>query len=62
MANKDDLLIKSVISKKDFSYQKGECSLGFTLKVDNSSELRDFRFCLEQAIKDIDEILEGMKN
>lgn len=55
-------LVKNIISKKEFSFSKGNCTLSFTLRVDNSSELKDFKSCLEEAIKDIEEILKGMKN
>ncbi len=62
MANKKDILTKSIIGRKDFSYSKKGCNLRFNLRIDNSSELRPFKSCMEEAIKDIDEILEGMKN
>ena len=55
-------LIKLIIDRKDFSYSQKGVSLKFNLRVDNSSELKNFRLCLEEAIKDIDEILKGMKN
>lgn len=55
-------LIKLIIDRKDFSYSQKGVSLKFNLRVDNSSELKNFRSCLEEAIKDIDSILEGMKN
>lgn len=55
-------IITKITTKKDFSYTKETCSLNFTLNIDNSSELRDFRSCLIAATKDIDKILEGMKN
>ncbi len=55
-------LTKIITAKKEFSYKNGVCNLSFTLRVDNSSELKDFRACLDTAIKDIDEILKGMKN
>ena len=55
-------LVKSVVSKKDFSFRKGKCSLNFILRTDNTSELRDFRSCLKEAMNDIDEILKTMKN
>jgi len=34
----------------------------FNLPIDTSSELTSFKSCLEEAIKDINEILKGMKN
>ena len=62
MANEKNLLIKSVISKKEFSYSKKGVSLNFNLRIDDTSELRAFKDCMTQAIKDLEEILEGMKN
>ena len=59
---KADLITKSLIARKEFSYSKKGTTLNFTLRVDNSSELKSFKSCLEEAIKDIDEILKGMKN
>ena len=53
---------KSFIKKQEFSYNKNGTNLSFTLRVDNSSELKSFKVCLEEAIKDIEEILKGMKN
>ena len=55
-------LTKSLISRKEFTYTKNKVNLTFTLRVDNSSELKPFKSCLEAAVKDIDEILKGMKN
>ena len=55
-------LIKLIIDRKDFSYSQKGVSLKFNLRVDNSSELKNFRLCLEEAIKDIDEIVKGMRN
>lgn len=55
-------LTKSLISKQDFSYSKGVVSLNFTLRTDNSSELKSFKSCLEEAIIDINNLLKGMKN
>lgn len=57
-----DILEKVIVDRKDFSYSKKGVSLKFNLRIDNSSELRPFKSCLEEAIKDIDTILEGMKN
>lgn len=55
-------LIKSLISRKEFTYSKKGVSLNFNLRTDNSSELKAFKDCLLEALKDIDEILKGMKN
>ena len=59
---KPSILIKSVTEKKDFSYSKGDVNLNFTLRVDNSSQLRPFLDILNEAKKDIEELLKGMKN
>ncbi len=61
MAEKN-VLTKIITNNKDFSYSKKDVNLKFSLRVDNSSQLRPFRECLEEAIKDIDEILKGIKN
>lgn len=55
-------LEKIIIARKEFSYTQAGVTLKFNLRVDNSSELKNFQSCLAEAQKDIDEILEGMKN
>lgn len=60
--NKKDILTKTLITRKEFSYSKKGVTLNFTLRVDNSSELKPFKSCLEEATQDINEILKGMKN
>lgn len=57
-----NILTKSLVTRKEFSYIKDKVELKFTLRIDNSSELRPFKECLQEATKDIDEILEGIKN
>jgi hypothetical protein len=56
------VLTKTLSTHKDFSYAHKGVSLKFALPIDDSSSLRPFKECLEEAIKDIDLILEGMKN
>jgi hypothetical protein len=56
------ILTKTIITRKDFSYEQKGVNLKFNLPIDTSSELQSFKSCLEEAIKDIDKILEGMKN
>jgi hypothetical protein len=56
------ILTKTIITRKDFSYEQKGVTLKFNLPIDNSSELKSFKSCLEEAIQDIDKILEGMKN
>ena len=48
---------KSLITKKDFGYSHGLCTLNFTLKIDDKTELNSFRKCLIEALKDIEEEL-----
>ena len=54
--NMKNILVKTITEKKEFSYKNGICNLSFTLRVDNTSELKDFRSCLEAAMSDIDEL------
>lgn len=59
-----NIITKNVTFRKDFSYSNKEknVNLSFSIRIDNSSELKGFRTLLEQAIVDIDEELKGMKN
>ena len=59
---KNSSLIKSLIKRQEFSYSKNDVNLKFTLRIDNSSELRLFLDCLESAKQDIEDILKGMNN
>ncbi len=59
---KSSSLIKSLIRRQEFSYSQKGTNLNFSLRIDNSSELKNFKDCLGEAIKDIDIILKGMKN
>ena len=49
---------KVLATKRDFNYVKDGITLGFTLNIDNEKELKNFRECLVEAIKDIDETIE----
>lgn len=62
MASNKLIIQKTFVQRQEFTYQKNSATLKFNLRVDNSSELRDFRECMIEAVKDIDEILKGMKN
>ena len=62
MAIKCDIFTKSIITRKEFSYSKKGTNLNFNLRVDNSSELKAFKDCMIEAIRDIDELLKGRKN
>ena len=60
--NKKDILAKNLVTRKEFSYSYKGVSLSFSLRVDNSSELKHFKTLLEESTKDIEEILRGIKN
>lgn len=60
--SKKEITTKEITTSKQFSYSKKDISLDFNLKVDNSSELRDFRDILTQALKDVNEEIDKMKN
>jgi hypothetical protein len=62
MANKKDFIVKSTIERKTFEYTKGPVNLSFTLRTDNTSELKPWLECLEEAEKDVRELLALMKN
>ncbi len=50
-------LQKKLTRKQDFNYSKGISTLNFVLNIDKKN-LKDFKECLLEAIKDIDELLE----
>lgn len=54
-------LEKSIITSKAFLYKRGKVSLNFSLEIDNKSELINFRTCLTEAKKDIENILKEIK-
>jgi len=55
----ENSLQKTQITKRDFSYKKGNCSLNFTLNIEEKNELKDFIECLTEAEKDINKLLEN---
>ncbi len=46
---------------RNFNYTKGNVRLNFTLRIDIKQELKDFKECLEQALKDVNEELNSKK-
>jgi len=56
---KKRFLQKNLTTKKDFRYSKGSSQLNFVLSIDVESGLKDFRECLVEALKDIDELLDS---
>lgn len=55
-------LQKNITTTKSFSYIKDDTNLSFSLNVDNSSQVRKFKSLLEEAIRDLDQELNNMKN
>ena len=60
--SKKNVLIKSFVERREFSYKQDNVALTFSLRVDNSHELRNFRLCLQEAINDIDDMLKNRKD
>ena len=59
---KKNIVKKEIISRNNFSYEKNGAKLDFSLRIDRSDELRNFKDCMLQAVEDIDVILKGLKN
>lgn len=57
MSKKNQQVVSTGKLNRDFSYQKGDVHLNFTLRVDIKTELRDFLECLKAAVVELDEIL-----
>lgn len=58
MANKkQEVLEKSLSTKREFSYRQKKVDLKFTLNIDSSSEAQSFLICLKEAIKDVEKII-----
>lgn len=43
---------KTLSTTKTFKYAQGAISLSFTINIDNKEELKSFRKCLQEALKD----------
>ena len=52
-----NIVKREKVDKRQFSYSKNKVNLGFTLRTDVKSELKDFRDLLEKAIEDINKEL-----
>lgn len=57
-----DVIEKQFTQRQEFVYTKKGVTLRFTLRTDNSSELRPFRECMAEAIVDLDKIIKSLKN
>lgn len=60
--NKKSIITKNIIENTVFAYQKDDITLNFTLRSDNSSNMRKFRDILKEATRDVELIIKGMKN
>ncbi len=61
MAKKSEMQ-KSEVSRKEFGFTKDGVQLNFTLRVDNTSELRPFKECLSAALESVDQEIAKLKN
>lgn len=61
MAKKEEV-VKTSVQRKEFSYSFGGTTLSFTLRVDNTSELRPFLKLLQIAVVEITAEIEKLKN
>ena len=62
MAKKPEVIVKNSIQRKDFSYTLNETNLNFSLRVDNTSELRPFLRLLQTAVEEVEEEIKKLKN
>lgn len=51
---KPNQIVKSPITRKEYSYQLGAVRLTFTLRQDNTQEMLHFKSLMESAIVDIE--------
>jgi len=54
---KKNQIKKEIKTSKTFNYKKNSCNLSFSLSIDENKELIDFKSCLEEATKDINNLL-----
>jgi hypothetical protein len=59
---KSEQVVSNSVQRKEFSYSVGGVQLSFTLRVDNSSELRPFLKLLEKATTDVVAEIGNLKN
>lgn len=61
--SKDKSVMKKDTSQvtKQFAYFKGGVELKFSLRIDVKQQLKEFKECLEQALKDVSEELNAKK-
>ena len=49
-----DIVVKSQVTKKEFSFSKNDCNLNFTLRTDIKQQMKDFRDLLVEATEVLD--------
>jgi hypothetical protein len=52
-----NIVVRNLVTRREFKYSKNNCNLNFTLDIDKKDEIKDFRQCLVEAMKDMDELL-----
>lgn len=60
--NVKNILQKQNVTNKTFSYQKGNVSLNFTLRVDTKQELKDWIEIVKQSLEDVGEELQKLNH
>lgn len=49
-----NIVKRETVDTRQFSYSKNKVNLGFTLRIDTKTELKDFKDLLLKAIEDIE--------
>lgn len=55
--NKYAPIIENHVKREEFNFQKNNCSLVFTLRIDIPDELRDYHALLLKAADSLDQVL-----
>ena len=61
MFKQKDALSSNKKDSRTWEIKKGDVTLSFALRIDIKQQLKDFRECATEAIKEIDEQLASMK-
>lgn len=59
---KKDTIVSTQIARKEFAFSKDNVNLSFTLRVDNTSELRTFSALLDAAKQAVELEISNLKN
>lgn len=57
-----DTVSKTTNISKQFTYAKGDVSFSFSLLIEDDRQPRAFLKCLEEATKDVQELVDELKN